>query len=189
MRRLAAIFISLILCVPGMVAQVDSTKLAELDSRLERYFSLLEAEDFGTKITECDALIEAATDPSLRQRIALKIYDHYLNSKLMGDEAVAIHLTDKWFSTGEVAMGSDQALLDAKLFADFNRQSLIGMPAPKVTLHNPFGEEVSVPEPVEGRFQVIYFFDTDCAKCKLETAMLRNMLDDKDYPVDVSAVV
>ena len=188
MRRLAAIFISLILCVPGLVAQVDSTKLAELDSRLERYFSLLDAEDFGTKITECDALIEAATDPSLRQRIALKIYDHYLNSKLMGDEAVAIHLTDKWFSTGEVAMGSDQALLDAKLFADFNRQSLIGMPAPKVTLHNPFGEEVSVPEPVEGRFQVIYFFDTDCAKCKLETAMLRNMLDDKDYPVDVSAV-
>ena len=123
MRRLAAIFISLILCVPGLVAQVDSTKLAELDSRLERYFSLLDAEDFGTKITECDALIEAATDPSLRQRIALKIYDHYLNSKLMGDEAVAIHLTDKWFSTGEVAMGSDQALLDAKLFADFNRNS------------------------------------------------------------------
>ena len=68
MRRLAAIFISLILCVPGLVAQVDSTKLAQLDSRLERYFSLLETEDFGTKISECDALIEAATDPSLRQK-------------------------------------------------------------------------------------------------------------------------
>ena len=213
MRRLCVIFLTFLLCVFDAAAQIDSTKLRELDSRLEQYFSILEAEPVEVKNRECDALIEAASDSSLRSKIALKIYKHYLNSALMGDEAVAIHLTDKWFSSGKVSMGSAQALLDAKLFAEFNRKSLIGMKAPQVTLTDPSGAHVTIPltesggstpltnhgstpftgrslSGVEGpaRFQILYFYDTDCAKCKLESATLRSMLDDKEYPVDVVAV-
>ncbi len=194
MRRFSLIILAILLSAFGLRAQVDTTKFAELDARLGQYFSFLESEPAETKKVECDALIEAASDPSLRQRIALKIYDHYRNSPLMGDEAVAIHLTDKWFSTGKIAMASDQALLDAKLFADFNRQSLIGMRAPEATLRNPFGEEVTIPvvrqahQPEKGRYQILYFYDTDCVKCKVESAMLRSFLDDKNYPVDVFAI-
>ena len=192
MRRAAAIFLTFILCALQAAAQVDSTSLRELDARLGNYFSLLEPLPVEVKTQECDALIEAAEDPSLRQTIALRIYDHYLNSPLMGDEAVAIHLTDKWFAPGKIAMASERDLLDAKLFADFNRQSLIGMPAPEVTLTDPYGASVTIPCPPErsegSRFQIYYFYDTDCAKCKLQSAMLRSLLDDKGYPVDVVAV-
>ena len=194
MRRLCVIFLSFLLCVFDAAAQIDSTKLRELDSRLEQYFSILEAEPVEVKNRECDALIEAASDSSLRSKIALKIYKHYLNSALMGDEAVAIHLTDKWFSSGKVSMGSAQALLDAKLFAEFNRKSLIGMKAPQVTLTDPSGAHVTFPvilseaKDLRPRFSILYFYDTDCAKCKLESATLRSMLDDKEYPVDVVAV-
>lgn len=192
MRKFAAILLYLLFCGLELTAQVDTAKIRELDARLERYFSLLETEPLEVKITECDALIEAASDKDLRQRIALKAYNHYLNSSLMGDEAVAIHLTDRWFSRGEIPMGSEKDLFDAKLFAEFNRQSLIGMPAPEVTLTDPSGEFVKIPV-IAGptgnpRFQVLYFYDTDCAKCKLESPMLRSLLDDKDYPVDVFAV-
>lgn len=192
MRKFAAILLSLLLCGLELTAQVDTAKIRELDARLERYFSLLETEPLEVKKAECDALIEAASDKDLRQRIALKAYNHYLNSSLMGDEAVAIHLTDRWFSRGEIPMGSEKDLFDAKLFAEFNRQSLIGMPAPEVILTDPSGEFVKIPV-IAGstgnpRFQVLYFYDTDCAKCKLESPMLRSLLDDKDYPVDVFAV-
>lgn len=192
MRKFAAILLYLLFCGLELTAQVDTAKIRELDARLERYFSLLETEPLEVKITECDALIEAASDKDLRQRIALKAYNHYLNSSLMGDEAVAIHLTDRWFLGGEIPMGSEKDLFDAKLFAEFNRQSLIGMPAPEVTLTDPSGEFVKIPV-IAGptgnpRFQVLYFYDTDCAKCKLESPMLRSLLDDKDYPVDVFAV-
>ena len=186
MRKFAAILLSLLICGLEMAAQVDTAKVRELNARLERYFSLLEAEPVDVKKAECDALIEAASDKDLRQRIALKAYNHYLNSSLMGDEAVAIHLTDRWFSSGDIPMGSEKDLLDAKLFAEFNRQSLIGMPAPEVTLLDPSGAHVTFPG--SGRFQVLYFYDTDCAKCKIESPMLRSLLDDKDYPVDVFAV-
>ena len=186
MRKYAAILLSLLICGLELAAQVDTAKVRELDSRLERYFSLLEAEPVEVKKAECDALIEAASDKDLRQRIALKAYNHYLNSTLMGDEAVAIHLTDKWFSNGKIPMGSEKDLLDAKLFAEFNRQSLIGMTAPEVTLVDSSSAHVTFPG--SGRFQVLYFYDTDCAKCKLESPMLRSLLDDKDCPVDVFAV-
>lgn len=194
MRKFAAILLSLLICGLEMAAQVDTAKVRELNARLERYFSLLEAEPVDVKKAECDALIEAASDKDLRQRIALKAYNHYLNSSLMGDEAVAIHLTDRWFSSGDIPMGSEKDLFDAKLFAEFNRQSLIGMPAPEVTLADPSGSPVTIPvilseaKDPNPRFSILYFYDTDCAKCKIESPMLRSLLDDKDYPVDVFAV-
>ena len=213
MRRFLIIILVFALSVLDVAAQVDSTRLAELDSRLEMYFSALEAEPAEVKIEECDALIGSATDSLLRQRIALKMYSHYFKSPLMGDEAVAIHLTDKWFSPGKIRMANETDLLEAKLFAMFNRQSLIGMAAPEVTLIDPSGAHVTIPftesggsapltnrdstpltgrslSGVEGpaRFQLLYFYDTDCAKCKIESPMLRSILDDKDYPVDVFAV-
>lgn len=187
MKRFASLLILMALAFP-LAAQIDSTKLSSLDTRLEQYFSLLEREDSKVKIEECDALIGAATDPSLRQAIALKAYEHYKDSPLMGDEAVAIHLTDTWFATGKVPMRSERELFDAKMFAEFNRQSLIGLQAPKMELATPFGEIMTVPDPDSGSFEVLYFYDTDCAKCKLETATLASLLNDKDYPLTVYAI-
>ena len=140
MRKLAAIILVFVAFALDAAAQVDSTRLRELDSRLEQYFNILEPEPVERKNRECDALIAAAKD-----------------------------------------------LLAAKMFAEFNRSSLLGMPAPEVNLFTPIGESVTIPSG-HPRFQVLYFFDTDCAKCKLETAMLRSLLDDKDYPVDLYAV-
>ena len=187
MKRLAAIFLTLALCVLDLPAQVDSLRLAQLDARLGQYFSLLEQETADVKIEECDALIEAATDPSLKQAIALKIYDHYKASTLMGDDAVAIHMADKWFIPGKIAMRSDGDLLAARMDAEFNRQSLIGKAAPVIELEAPYGETVSVPSASE-QFQLLYFYDTDCAKCKLETATLRSLLNDNEYPIIIYAV-
>ena len=185
MNRLAVIILSVVLCVLDAAAQVDSVRLAQLDARLGEYFSLLEQEPASVKIEECDAIIEASQDPAVRQAIALKIYDHYRHSALMGDEAVAIHITDVGFIPGKVAMGSDNDLFEARMVADFNRQSLIGMKAPEAELQTPYGETFLLSP--EG-YSVYYFFDTDCAKCKLETATLRSLLDDQDYPVTVFAI-
>ena len=185
MKRFAATFLLLSLCVFNAAAQVDSARLAQLDARLGEYFSLLEREPSEVKNQECDALIEAAEDPAIRQAIARKVYDHYRNSTLMGDEAVAIHVTDTWFASGKVPMRSESELFEAKMFAEFNRRSLIGEKAPQIVLSGLYGETVTVP--VEG-YSVLYFYDTDCAKCKLETATLRSLLNDKDYPVTVYAI-
>lgn len=190
MRGAAGIFIGLVLwLLPsfGCLGQIDSTRLRELDGRLEEYFRTLEPERIEVKNRECDLLIGSASDSLLRRHIALKIYDHYLMSPVMGDEAVAIHLTDTWFAPGLIDMGGDDVLLEAKIFADFNRQSLLGMKAPPAKLETPDGEVVEIGGP-SSRYRVLFFYDTDCAKCRLETVMLRSKLNSKNWPIDVYAV-
>ncbi len=187
MSRRAVIFILWLLLPFCCFAQVDSTRLAELDKRLDKYFQILEPENVDVKSRECDLLIDSAKDSLLRRHIALKIYDHYLMSPVMGDEAVAIHLTDTWFAPGLIDMGGDDVLLEAKIFADFNRQSLLGMKAPPAKLETPDGEVVEIGGP-SSRYRVLFFYDTDCAKCRLETVMLRSKLNSKNWPIDVYAV-
>ncbi len=190
MKRGAVIFIGLLLwLLPSLycVGQIDSTRLAELDARLEEYFRTLEPERIEVKNEECDLLIDSAQDSVLRRHIALKIYDHYLESPVMGDEAVAIHLTDKWFAAGKIDMGGDEVLLNAKIFADFNRQSLLGMKAPLAEMETPEGEKVEVGGPAS-RYRVLFFYDTECSKCRLETLFLRSKLNSKNWPIDVYAI-
>lgn len=190
MRRCAVIFIGLFLGLLQSLpctGQVDSTRLKELDKRLEQYFQILEPQDVGVKIEECDLLIDSAKDSILRQHIALKAYGHYLNSTLMGDEGVAVHLTDTWFASGLVSMGGDEVLLNAKIFADFNRQSLLGESAPSFVMESFEGDSVAFGGPAD-RYRILLFYDTDCAKCKLETMLLRPLLDSRNWPVDLYAV-
>ena len=187
MSRRAVIFILWFLLPFCCLAQVDSTRLAELDKRLDKYFQILEPESVDVKSRECDLLIDSAKDSLLRQHIALKAYGHYLNSTLMGDEGVAVHLTDTWFAPGLVSMGGEEVLLNARIFADFNRQSLLGEPAPSFAMESFEGDSVSFGGRSE-RYRVLLFYDTDCAKCKLELMRLRPLLDSRDWPVDLYAV-
>ena len=190
MKRLARIILAWVLlqAFPAGVEaqQPDSTALKALDGRLEEYFKTLEPERIEVKERECDILIESAVTQEVRDYIARKVYDHYFSSPVMGDEAVAIHITDKWFSTGKAEMRSEMELLDARIFADFNRQSLLGMQAPSLEAIGPQGDTVRIGGAAK-RYRVLFFYDTDCAKCKLETILLRSKLNSKDYPVDVYA--
>ena len=190
MRRRVVIFIGLflglLLSLP-CAGQVDSTRLRELDKRLEQYFQILEPQSVDIKIEECDLLIDSAKDSLLRQHIALKAYEHYLNSALMGDEGVAVHLTDTWFAPGLVSMGGEEVLFNAKIFADFNRQSLLGESAPSFVMESFEGDSVAFGGPAD-RYRILLFYDTDCAKCKLETMLLRPLLDSRNWPVDLYAV-
>lgn len=190
MSRRVVIFIGLFLGLLQSLpcaGQVDSTRLKELDKRLEQYFQILEPQGVGVKIEECDLLIDSAKDSLLRQHIALKAYEHYLNSTLMGDEGVAVHLTDTWFTSGLVSMGGEEVLLNARIFADFNRQSLLGEPAPSFVMESFEGDSVAFGGSSD-RYRLLLFYDTDCAKCKLEMMRLRPLLDSRDWPVDFYAV-
>lgn len=187
MSRRAVIFILWLLLPFRCFAQVDSTRLAELDKRLDKYFQILEPENVDVKSRECDLLIDSAKDSLLRQHIALKAYEHYLNSTLMGDEGVAVHLTDTWFASGRVSMGGEEVLFNARIFADFNRQSLLGKPASSFAMESFEGDSVLFGGRSD-RYRVLLFYDTDCAKCKLELMRLRPLLDSRDWPVDLYAV-
>ena len=157
-----------------------------LDSLLTQYYAVLEAEDMDAKCAECDWLISECTDSLARQHVALNIYSHYLDSKVMGEEAVAIHIYDNWFAPGKVSFTNDIDKINAAIFADFNRQSLIGMSAPMLVMRKSSGARVALPR--AGRTSILFFYDTSCKTCKAETEILPQVIGGIDFPVDLYCI-
>lgn len=187
MRKFLTIIL-LALSLPLGAQQLDSAKTARLDGMMAQYFTALAGEPAAVQTAEMDFLISSCTDSLLRQHVALRIYDHYFRSKVMGDEAVAIAVYDNWFAPGKVRFKTDIDRMNARIFADFNRSSLIGMPAPEVVLQDINGLSVAPLKASEGRHAVLYFYDTDCSSCRIETARLREFIAGNEYPVDIYAV-
>ena len=193
MKKYITIFLFLFL-MPVMASSrplsevPDSIRISALDKKLNEYFKAIEREDFDVQKEECDFIIDSTKDSVLRQIIAEKVYDHYLDSRRMGAEGVAIHLFDKWFASGRLSMSDQVKSLNARIFADFNRQSLLGCKAPQLRMQTMQGDSLTVFPSSDRRYKVLYFYDTDCARCKVQTILLRNLLDSGNYPVDFYAI-
>ena len=158
----------------------------ELGAKLDQYFLALAGEPVAVQNEECDFLIETCQDSLVRQYTALKIYDHYLKSKIMGDDAVAVHVAREWFLSGKVKMKSEEDAFHAQLFVQFNENSLIGSQAPVLTLFAPDSTRQYVPQ--KGGYSVLYFYDAGCATCKRETPKLLGLTESGKYPITVYAI-
>ena len=194
MKRLIIILLACcLLPFTSRAQQLDSAKRVLLDEKLSEYVAAIETAGTDVQKEECDFLISSTTDSLVRQHVALRLYDYYMNSKIMGAEAVAIHIFDTWFLPGKVSMENDIDMLNARVYADFNRQSLIGERAPELTMETLDGEIVTLFKPGEkvkrgDRHIVLFFYDTGCAKCKVESILLSHLLVDEDYPIDFYAI-
>ncbi len=191
MRRLLPILLTLLLACGGHAAaqdaQADSTaRFAPLDSLLTQFYGALLPADNDEKCAEFDALITSCADSLTRQHVALAIFDHYRFSRVMGEEAVAVHVFDEWLATGKVQPRSEFEMFEAERFALENRSTLIGMPAPQLTLRTPCGGKRTLPR--SDRAAVLFFYSPGCAKCRLETHALPAVLADVKFPLDFYAI-
>lgn len=188
MKRLFTILLAFVgLSFTSNAQQLDSLKRASLDAKLEGYVAAIEPAGPDVQMEECDFLIESCSDSLVKQYVALRLYDHYFSSKIMGAESVAIHILDRWFFTGEVKMPNDVDLLNARVYADFNRSSLLGAQAPRLDVRNMAGGSETLYDAPSKRYSVLYFYDTGCARCKIETIKLRSLLEAEEYPIDLYA--
>lgn len=192
MKRIVVSIVSLLLLfsVSGAAQQLDSAKREALEAKLAEYFEALKYENLDVQKEEADFLIESTSDSLVRQFVACTVYDHFIDSPVMGSEAVAVHVYDRWFAPGKVKMSNDMDLFNARIFADFNRQSLIGEKAPELVVESLDGSQVELFTEADksGRYRVLFFYDADCAKCKLESIMLSNVLETEDFPIDFVAI-
>lgn len=170
MRRHAArMMLSALACCVFCVHAVSQTR----DDILKEYLAALENCDIQTKIEECDFILGSCDSASL-QETALKVFTHFRDSKLMGDENVAVHVAEKWMlpfcgdgadSLLTAERSDSVSLPDIRNYVEFNRESLLGAKAPLLP-------EAGLDAFPADRPTVLWFFDTDCAKCSLESVKL-----------------
>ena len=164
---------------------VKDAKLKVLDSKLDQYLDAMKFITPEEKYQECDFLISSASDSLVRNHIAVYLYSKFISSNLMGDEAVAIYLTDNWFVPGKVSFRDYSELASARVYADFNRQSLIGKKAPSLLAYPPMDD--AKPEevlPADGRYKVLFIFNTSLSSI---ITILYNFNGYKGVPFDFIA--
>ena len=169
-------------------AQVDSTAKAKAMELLEQYIVTLDPETPQVKSREVDFIIETCTDSLLRQAVAERLYDHYVTSSVMGDEEVAIHIYDNWFKPHLIEMIWDGGLLNAAYFAEYNRQSLIGNKAPQLMMKDRYDEYEPMPDLKGDALAGLFFYDTDCYKCRAEMVKLKEYLPTVEVPLEFYAI-
>lgn len=186
MRRLLCIMLAIL---PGLglgAQQASDRAWHTLDSLVLNYVGAIQQESVEVKQDECAFLIGSVKDSLMRQHLAVRLFDYYKNAPVMGDEAVAIWLYDNWFATHKVAFPGEFEGLDAEMFCNMNRNTLLGMDAPVLQARKPCGGRKTVP--AKGGSTILWFYDTACSKCKLESKVLPSVLEKSvDFPVTLVA--
>ena len=185
MKRIFALFAALFVAVWALTAQTDD-RYDALKAKLDEYFTALTGESPDVVGQECDFIIESCQDPEVRKWVALYVYDHYLSSPVMGEEAVAVHVAQEWFLSEKIPMNSELDLMNARIFVEFNKSSLIGMDAPVLQIRDSESRLVRVP--AKDAYSLLYFYDTSCSTCRLESAKLKNYLAGSSFPLEFFAI-
>lgn len=185
----ALLFAGLLFPAPKCAGQdTVEGQFGVLDRKLEEYADAMKSATLQVQCAETDFLIESSSDSLIRQHIALKLYDIYVNSKIMGAETVAVHIFDKWFASGKIAMKSETDKINAGIFSELNRKTLIGKNAPPVKACNMDGDSTVIFAEPPGKYTILYFYDTGCAKCRLESLMLGSIIDNARVEADLYAI-
>ncbi len=196
MKKFRHIFLLLAFSFLGFTLSAQSPSLI---GKLEEYVSAIKHTSLESQKQETDFLIETCTDTLIQKEVALWLYDYYAKSPIMGFEAVAIHIYDNWFANKKVAL-DEASLLGAKIFAEFNRQSLLGCKAPELHMEDingvakvlfassSKGQDSSNSSDSSSKYYILYFYSSSCPKCELETLLLSRFMQKKGSNLFLYAV-
>ncbi len=171
MRRILAIGL-MILGICTTAAQESVTSHPSVTAYL---LTLLE-EPVDTIILRVDRLIDSVgcQQPELQSKVAGLAFDFFTESPVMGHEAVAVHIADNWFLNKRLQLENEALYPVLFAYAEFNRSSLIGLPAPALLLQNPEGFPVEIRDDAADR-KVLFFYDTECSTCRREAPLLAEL--------------
>lgn len=167
-------------------AQVDSTAIMQMTSMLEQYTAAIEDSSPAEKSAECDFLISSCTDTLLRSIVTAYLFDHYRESRVMGDEVISVGIYDRWIDSGLSQLSPEKAG-EASAWVMLNRSSMVGERAPLLELETFEGQILTVPGQ-RGRQSVLYFYEPTCAKCQMEGILLSAYLSEVSTPLTVYTI-
>lgn len=102
---------------------------------------------------------------------AITLLNKYANSKIMGQDAIYVHIVEKYYATGKaywVETADSMRIVDNALST---KPLLIGKKAPRLTMKDLNGKYQNI-EQIDSKYLLLYFYSDDCGHCKKETPKL-----------------
>ena len=95
----------------------------------------------------------------------------YANSKVVGQDAIYVHLVDKYYKTGMAPWTEEEQLAKIIDNADRLKPILIGNKARDITTQDRNGQFHKLHK-IDSKYTIVYFWAPDCGHCKKMTPHL-----------------
>lgn len=156
--------------------------------KVQQYLALLQYNHYGTVKEKVYELIESGEDRSLQGKLAHTAYEFFYNTKIMGQEGIAVEIARDWFLSNKLEWPNEEGKFMLRTFVEFNRHSLIGMDAPELNLQDTTGSTVPL-RSMDTEYTIVYFYTDDCRSCREETPKLVDFVNGYSHgPLSVYAV-
>lgn len=159
-----------------------------LASKLQKYFEQLVAPVADSIIPEIDMLIQKSTNNlAVRDYLIWYFTEEYQNPKVMGLDKVFVHLADEYFAKLDISNTTSSIRKKVLERANQLRNLILGAPAPNLILVDTTDVFRSFNE-INSEYLILFFWDFECGICKKELKQLKNLYDEKKYPLEVFAI-
>ena len=154
-----------------------------------KYFNDLVIPQADSTIKAVDDYLGRLEDRPIAFRYWLvTLFNHYQESKIMGMDAITVHLSENYYLTGKADWVTEESKEEIRKEIRFIKPNLIGRTAPDMrlvdTLLSPFKVQT-----INTPFLVLYFYDPDCGVCRKKTPVLKEAYEDlKSQGAEVLAI-
>lgn len=137
-----------------------------LEQKLEKYYNDLVSPSPDSLIKEIDhMLLYSRGAREMYKFLMVHFVQKYINPKFMGQDAVFVHLFEKYINTGKAEFFTPQYREFTMKRAYSLMANLIGRPAPQLDMVDTLERPLPLYD-VKGTFTVICFWDPTCSHCK-----------------------
>ena len=149
-----------------------------LPKKLDDYFEKFTVRTQDSLIAAADfVLTKAEADPIVFQYFLVTLVNKYANSKVMGDDAVYVHLVNKYYATNKAWWADSKSVEKMVERAQSLAPILIGEISPDLNLRDTTVNNYVQLHQVKSDFTIVYIWDPDCGHCKKATPKLKTFYD------------
>jgi thiol-disulfide isomerase/thioredoxin len=145
--------------------------------KMETYFTKIILQMPDSIIKEADrviALLKPGTE--MFKYVVWWLTNHYETSKIMGMDAVFVHMAEKYYTKELAFWADDTQLYKIQDRARVLKPILIGKKAKNLVMEDVNGTVRSMYD-IKTKFTILYFWDPDCGHCKKVTPQLKELYD------------
>lgn len=136
------------------------------EGRVDKYFEQLVYPSADSVIMEMDYMLSfASLSPEMEKFLLLKFVNRYLNQKYMWEDAVFVHLFEKYFSQKTYPWLTEQGKKIITDRAYSLMANIMGRPAADISLPDTAGKTINLYD-VKGEYTIVAIWDPKCGHCK-----------------------
>lgn len=146
--------------------RICRTPSSLFEAKLDKYFEQIVSPHPDSVIKEIDWMLGyASISPDMTQFLLLKFVNRYLNQKYMWEDAVFVHLFEKYFSNKKYSWLTDKGVKTITDRAYSLMANIMGSQASDIELPDSSGKSITL-FTQKSPFVLVCFWDPNCGHCK-----------------------